>query len=606
MNEKQAAMIGELMKKPKFAMLQGLCSELGQAQENALNNKHKALHMQMITFTQTALHKLGSAHKKSHGLGDSSPPSAPSTGGSSNHGVGSAPPAPSNNGVGDAPPSPDNGGGDFNPANWDVAKYGVDHYIKTLYYLYDKLRTTESGNPNALLYFLEGLSKLSQYGGSSLLDQFTKGLCNQTGALNHIFASGNATHGMNPQSFATLIAFALVTLAVYQTAQKGGSTQDVLAQIEQYESSALGGSNPFLAQIRSALNGLTSEKGLPISLYPNSHAYYYNVYTLINMMHNHSGGQVANGVPAISKIFLQQILESLFGGAQGSNDPDSINNSQAAVRQAFSQGILNELNQMEKNGATIAELIDFVMMQYNLSADDAGAYVGNINDLSGLEGDTSTLLGLFSPGKYAFSGDESSYIADFMSHLGAYYRLTEMWPNSPNVVGGGEGSLADILTGQLMDNLNSLSLNQNVLNCLGSPKPQVVNGIAHWRGISFPANASFGQLMKQFKGLFQGAPGSANATNAAWVLITLIGYKNHEPETTASSDHIVKRDGELDSIVSSLQAVESQVSSANETAKSEYQQANQTSANMLSTGGDMMKDLMKMFSTATQNQKAGA
>lgn len=594
MDEKQAAILGELMKNPKFAMLQGLCSELGQAQENALNNKHTALHMQMITFTQSALSNTTNANKTS-GLGSSAP-----TGGA---GLGSAPAA--NNGNTD-PADSAAAGGEFNPANWDVAKNGVDYYAKTLFYLYDKLRTTESGNPNALIYFLEGLAKLSQYGGSSLLDKFSNGLCQQMGALNQMFC-GFSTQSTNPQSFATLIAFALVTLAIYETSQNGGSKADAVQLIEGKYLGMLGGNNPFLNQIRSALSQMLSPQGLQLSVFQGQGDIHYTIDSICQFLFSHSGGQVQNGLSQISKILLQQILESLFGGTQGSNDPDAITDSQSAVRQAFSQGVLDELNQMEKNGATIAELIDFVMMQYNLASDDAGAYVGNINDLSGLQGDTSTLLSLFAPGKYQTF--DPTDLQDFTSYFGAYYRLTQMWPYAPNVIGGGDGSLEDILTGQLMQNLNSLQLDQNVFNHLGGPAPVPIPNTkppqVEWEGLRFSATASFGELMGQFKTLFLTNPQSKDAQNAALLLVRLIGCKNHESEPTSSGDFIFKRDAQLDSVVSSLQAIESQVSSANETAKAQYQQANQTSANLLSTGGDMMKDLMKMFSTSVQNEKAG-
>lgn len=601
MNEKQAAMIGDLMKKPKFAMLQGLCSELTQAQDNALNHKHKALHMQMITFTNQALDKTSKAHKASS-LGSSAPTKSPV--GASNPGLGSsAPSAPSNSGVGDAPAPGD--GGEFNPANWDVPKYGVDHYVKTLYYLYDKLRTTESGNPNALIYFLEGLSKLSQYGGSNLLDQFTSGLCKQLGAFSQIFGSampGASSKSTSAVPFATLIAFALVTLAIYQASQNGGSTKDVLAQIQQYMNGPLSGGNPFLAQIKSVLTKMMGS-GAQVTPYAGGQPVTYTIDMITKMLFAHSGASYKNGLPALSKILLQQILESLFGGTQGAADPDAIENSQAAVRQAFSEGVLEELSKLEKDGDNLAELIDFVMMQYNLASDDAGAYVGNINDLSALEGDTSTILGLFAPGKYVGGGTSlPAEIQDFMSHLSAYYRLTDMWPAAPNIAGGGEGSLEDILSGQLLDNLGSLKCGADVLKLLGMPNAK---GTVMWHGLTFDTNESFRDLMAKFKTIFLQQPGSDLAKSAAQLMITIIGQRNNEPESTSASDQIVKRDGSLDSIVSSLQAVESQVSSANETAKSEYQQANQTSANMLSTGGDMMKDLMKMFTSSVQNQKAG-
>lgn len=605
MNEKQAAMIGELMKRPEFAMLQGLCSEVSQAQDNALNNKHKALHMQMITFTNKALDNLNKNHRSS-GLGSSAPAAGSNSGGNSGRSSGLGSGAPSN-----APSNPSNGvgasqgnGGEFNPANWDVAKYGVDHYIKTLYYLYDKLRTTESGNPNALLFFLEGLGKLSSYGGSALLTKFTNGLMGQMSAFSAAFSpqSGKQT---NPVPFYLMIAFALATLAMYQASRKGGSMSDATAQIEQYINGPLGGSNPFLSKIKNTLERIING-GVTISPVPGV-SIRYSLTTIRDMIFAHGGadtdGTSSNSLPIVSKIFLQQILQSLFGGDQGSNDSDAIDNSQAAVREAFSEGILAELNKMEKGGATLAELIDFVMMQYNLSSDDAGAYVGNINDLSALEGDTSTLLGLFAPEKYVVnSPDFMTEIRDFMTHLGAYYRLTDMWPTAPNITGGGEGSIEDILTGQLMDNLGSLKCGADVMKRLGMPN---ASGNITWRGLSFNTNSSFKDLMSQFKTLFLSNPNSKQAQNAAQLLITIIQQRNSEPENTSGSDHINKRDSALDSIVSSLQAVQSQTSSSNETAKAEYQQANQTSANMLSTGGDMMKDLMKMFSTSVQNERAG-
>lgn len=596
MNEKQAAMIGDLMKKPKFAMLQGLCSELGQAQENALNNKHKALHMQMITFSNQALNNLHKKHNSS-GLRSSAPSGAPNS--SSNPGLGSSAPSsgPStqSNDLGDTPPSPQNGGGEFDPANWDVAKNGVDYYVKTLYYLYDKLRTTESGNPNALLYFLEGLSKLSQYGGSKLLDQFTNGLCNQLSAFSDLFSKDKSNHSV---PFSTQIAFALVTLAIYQAGKKGGDNSAVRAQIMQYINGPLSGSNPFLAQIKNTLNSIIQD-GLGISGDNST----YNLGNIEGWIFYHSASQDKNGIPIISTTFLKEVLHSLFGGTQSATDPNAIENSQAAVRQEFSEAILAKLNSMEQDGASIAELINFVMMQYNLCSDDAGAYVGNIDDLSALEGDTSQLLGLFAPEKYVNNAsDFDTEISDFMSHLGAYYRLTDMWPSTPNIAGGGEGSLEDILSGQLMDNLGSLKCGADVMARL---HVKDAKGVITWRGLRFNVDASFSDLMKQFKPLFMSAPNSKQAKSAAQLMITIIQQRNSEPEQTSGSDHIKKRNGALDSIVSSLQAVESQVSSANETAKSEYQQANQTSANMLSTGGDMMKDLMKMFSTSVQNEKAG-
>lgn len=615
MNEKEAGIISKLEKKPEFALLQGLCSEIGQAQDNALNNKHKALHMSMLDYTQnmiTQTKKAATAHQNpvksesqsGSGYGSSRPQTgARPSGSNSSHSLGSSDTSQS------APPS-----NDFNPADWHPNSSNAMYYVKQLYYLYDKLRTTGATNPNVLIYFLEGLAKLSPVAkagtpAGDLLAKFTSSLMSQKSPLSQVFANilGQKAGTTAPQSFSTMIAMTLVALAVYQS-HGNGSKASIVQYIEShYMSGALSSNNHFLNSIQYSLGRLI-EGDLLVYAGPGN-TKKMSIEDLINAINNCASMPTTGGLPNMSKQFIQQLIQGLFSGSEVSSDSQGITDSQNAVRQAFEQQMLAQFNAMEKGGASIGELLQFVMMEYNLGSDNAGGYVSNISELSGLEGDASTALGMFAPGEGESGASWTSSFEQFKAGMPALYRLLNLWPTAPNIAGGAEGSLQDILSNELRSNLGSLSCSSAVIKML--PKGMVTDngdGTFSFAGQKFKDNASFLDLVNSqtFRGLILGKPSNRNANAAVQILLTIVGYNNNKPEPVAGGTTINKRDGALDSITSSIQAVESQVSSSNETAKSEYQQANQTSANLLSTGGDIMKDMMKQLSTAVQNQRTGA
>ncbi|NGX30795.1 MAG: hypothetical protein K940chlam8_00146 [Chlamydiae bacterium] len=252
-NQSQAALYDKFAGNSTFAQLEQIVQERNNAVTN--HKKNDNTNAYSLSKASESLAKMAENGTNVKGkLGAGAPTTGASNpGGSSTPGVGSGNPnvgaGPSQGSQGSSSQSPTYGGSNASqntPNNWpDLGNGPNDQYDMAMYNYFMQSMSGGMDNPNSIIYFLEALAKMMSSGDAgeqAHLAAFTKALCGAT--------TTDPITGKGSMSYAKAIAMVLTLVDLYD--KKSGGSQDFLGQLK--SQLAAGGSNPFIAQILSALN----------------------------------------------------------------------------------------------------------------------------------------------------------------------------------------------------------------------------------------------------------------------------------------------------------------------------------------------------------------
>ncbi|MBN68752.1 MAG: hypothetical protein CME32_05655 [Gimesia sp.] len=609
MMEQNDMLMAKIGQDPKFAQLRQIATEIGSAQMDALTHKHSAVHAEISTQLTQMSGTLHSQALQANSLGlkdqpktsqekasdtlDNESAKAPldnSNSDESNGGLGSSDPDANNgssNGLGSSAPysdPSDSGVGSDpsdNPSDWDPSDMNSDvlSYDREMFHLFDMLQSSQMNNPQALIQFVIALSKMAGQGGAmtpsgssyaSHYNDFSQSLANLPMPQLNGFFSGCSNMGQ-------AMGFAIAAAALYQAKGNAGNAQGIINQIV----SQMGTGSGLLGQIRDALTG--------------------NALSQVSLDMPSGWTSLKDG----GKQMISNIMESLGYAIQ--DNFDAINK---AYMQSYIQSILVQFKDMEHKGASLTELMNYVMMSYDQVDDNAGSYAIPIDDLGGAGNSISTMMQAFTPtgldvsdqnrssSPYYFPGtgmsesqqDQASNIFD------SYISLDDEWQNAPSLTQGGSESVGNSIATALakMGAIN--------LGAVGGIKSQHFTAaeLATLKSVLGKNNVSMQQLVRAYKNA--GSQGDKSKQELLRRFL-FCGLDLADSTTTTGSSKVPQPNALTQDAVNSLQTVQSQISSVNQSTKARFTNANQTSANLLSTDGGIMKNLLKIMSSIVQNEK---
>lgn len=606
MMEQNDMLLAKIGQDPKFAQLRQIATEIGSAQMDALTHKHTAIHAEISTqLTQMS----GTLHSQalqanSQGLKNQpiasqeddtvhNEPNAPlgnSNPDESNDGLGSSDPDANNgssNGLGDSAPNNPGLGSDpsDNPSDWQPSDVhsNVLAYDREMFHLFDMLQSSQMNNPQALIQFVIALSKMAGQGGaqtpsgsaySNQYNSFSQSIANLPMPELNGFFKGCSNMGQ-------AMAYAIAAAALYQSKGSTAGAQSIIDKIV----AQMGGGSGLLGQIRESLTG--------------------NALTQVSNDMPSGWASLQDG----GKQVISNIMESLGYAIQG--DFDSINK---AYMQSYIQSILVNFKNLEHKGASLSELMNYVMMSYNEVDDNAGSYAVPIDDLGGAGNSISTMMQAFTPtglsvddedrstSPYYFQGvTMSSYQEEQASNIfGSYAALQNEWQNAPSLTQGGSESVGSSIATALAKmggiNLGSTSTREVTSHLSSEDLTQLRKAL----GISYKDNVS----MQMLSAAYQKA-GATKDTKTQEILRRFLfcGLDFADSTSKSGTSKVPQPNAQTQDAINSLQTVQSQISSVNQSTKARFTNANQTAANLLSTDGGIMKNLLKIVASIVQNEK---
>jgi len=610
-------MMAKLGQNPKFQFLYSIANQIGQAQMTALTGKND------ITSAQVSLNltKLSStlqsqaAQANSQGLKTDTSNTAPSANATQKlkessaetHNLGSADPdADSNSGYGSAEPSGDganassgSGYSDYtnssqsssgsstsgsDPSTWNTQNMRNDvlPYDRMMFHYFDMLQSSQMNNPQDIIAFVTALSKLAEVqnatlpSGKSYESHFQAFLS----SLNNINVEING----HSTTFGPALAFALAVAAIYNQNQTGEDAQTFLNQI----AGQLGSTPGFLGQMASELqNGSALASAKSNQIYQE-------------MQNNTDGG----------KQLVSNVVEDI-----GYSIQESFGDIRESYMSTYESSVEQELDKLGQSGASIYEMMNIVLMSYDMSDDYAASYAIPINDLGNAGNAGATMMQFLTPtgmttGQtregspyYIANGNLSPAQSDQdKQFMQAFNAMNNEWANTPSLqqsgvaasVQGAYSKIAQINlpTTSWLNGKPSLraAFSQGGLSRLQTLFEQTPSGKA-----SGGESVNIGDLST----LMKNNPGDKDLLNK--YLTAGLDFINSTQ--VDSKTNVPSPNSQTQAAINSIQTLQSQISSVNQSAKAEFTNANQSAANLLSTVGGIEKNIVGMLNNIVQAQK---
>ena len=613
-------MMAKLGLNPKYQFLSAIANQIGQAQMTALTGKKDATSAQISlqltqlssalqsqtvqassqglksapsTFSQSAhaSHKLNSSSfthdaqssnitNDSNGdrLGAADPDAGSNSGGyGSSNPNSNEPTASHGSGYGDysnnntqSSQGPSGPGSD--PSSWNPQsmRSNVLAYDRMMFHYFDMLQSSQMNNPQDIIAFVTALSKLAQVqnaplpSGKSYAPHFQA-------FLNSL--SNNFTVKIDGSSmlFGNALARALAIAALYNQNQTGQDAQGFLNKIL----GQLGSTPGFLGTMASYL-----QSGVALNKVKQS-----SVYS--NMQNDSDGG----------KQLVSNIVEQIGYGIQG-----SFGQIRQSYMSSYEDSISQQLDRLQAGGASIYEMMNLVLMSYDQSDDYAASYSIPISDLGNAGNAGATMMQFLTPTGLTTADDRSSspycihggqlspsQVNQANSFFQTYTDLNQEWGNTPSLQQSGVTSSINYA----VTKIGSTPLAPLDWLTTSAFTPTEVSKLK----TMFGSSGHMSDLMKAM----QKDTNPSDQTLMKKYLISSLDYMNSttvDPKTGVPSPN-----ASTQAAINSLQTLQSQISSVNQSAKAEFTNANQSAANLLSTVGGIEKNVVGMLNNIVQAQK---
>jgi len=452
-----------------------------------------------------------------------------------------------------------------------------------MFHLFDMLQSSQMNNPQALIQFVIALSKMAGQGGaetpsgsaySNQYNSFSQSIANLPMPQLGGFFKGCSNMGQ-------AMGYAIAAAALYQSKGSTSGAQSIINKIV----AQMGGGSGLLGQIRASLTG--------------------NALTQVSTNMPAGWASLKDG----GKQVISNIMESLGYAIQG--DFDSINK---AYMQSYIQSILVNFKNLEHKGASLSELMNYVMMSYNEVDDNAGSYAVPIDDLGGAGNSISNMMQAFTPtgldnatndrhtSPYYFKGqtmlpDQEQQASDIFDN---YSALQNEWQDAPSLTQGGAESVGSSIQTAL-SKIDTINLGDTSNDRVTSHfSTQDLAQLRSALGISPGGAVSMKMLGKAYE-----AAGDKKDTKTQEILRRFLfcGLDFVDSTSASGTSNVPQPNAQTQDAINSLQTVQSQISSVNQSTKARFTNANQTAANLLSTDGGIMKNLLKITASIVQNEK---
>lgn len=468
------------------------------------------------------------------------------------------------------------------PSTWNTQdmEKNVLSYDRAMFHYFDMLQSSQMNNPQVIIAFVTALSKLASVqnaplpNGKSYSPHFQAFLS----SLSNLEIKVNGSN----MPFGDALGYALAVAALYNQHSTGQDAQGFLNQI----TGQLGSTPGFIGQMAAFM-----QSG--------------NALTDVNRNWNYAHmSDTTDG----GKQLVSNVVESIGYGIQ---------NNFAELRDGYMTSYENAIDEpstkTQAGGASLYDMMNLVLMSYDQSDDYAASYSVPINDLGNAGNAGASLMQFLTPTglttTQARTGSPYCIVNGKLSDaqvnqdnqfMSAFDSMGQEWANTPSLQQSGVAA--------------SITAAHTKIGSIELPTLSWLNSLPTLRAAFSPADRA------ELKSLFSQLPsGTDDQSVNIGTLSTLIRNNPGQKQLldkylTAGLDFInsTSVDGatkvpspnsQTQAAINSLQTLQSQISSVNQSAKAEFTNANQSAANLLSTVGGIEKNIVGMLNNIVQAQK---